>query len=248
MPTMLWFPEVMEPAENWEKWFKLPENKILDYRNVWLLNPRNFGDSDHHSSFDLEEVSRDINRFLDENKLTFVTVGGHGYGAKIASAFGTYHMDRTTGVVCLEGGPMDHSFHEAWEEVKNIINKCSKINLSLGLADAHKKIDLITTHPKWRSILKANLTDGKSTLQWRFNMEHLQRNVNFNNCDISSWSPRYGLFPGRAFVLFAEYSKWIFLNTNTIPFYKFFPKLEGKFASNDFNYVQGDENPLSNYF
>jgi hypothetical protein len=54
MPTLLWFPDVMEPAENFEKWFLSPENKVLDYRNVWLLNPRNFGDSDHHDSFDME--------------------------------------------------------------------------------------------------------------------------------------------------------------------------------------------------
>ncbi len=54
MPTLLWFPDVMEPAENFEKWFTNPNNKVLDYRNVWLLNPRNFGDSDHHDSFDME--------------------------------------------------------------------------------------------------------------------------------------------------------------------------------------------------
>ncbi len=243
---MLWFPEVMEPAENWEKWFLKPENKVLDYRNVWLLNPRNFGDSDHNTSFDLEDMSKDIHRFLEENKLTYVTVGGHGYGAKIASAFGSYFMDRTTGVVCLEGGPMDHSYHEAWEEVKTIINKCSQINLSLGSNEVLKRIDLITTHPKWRAILKANLIEGKSALQWRFNMENLYQNVNRQQNDIAGWTSRHGLFPGRAFVLFAEYSKWIFLNTNTIPFYKFFPKLEGKFPSNDFNFVQTDENPLSN--
>lgn len=55
-----------------------------------------------------------------------------------------------------------------------------------------------------------------------------------------------GLYPGRAFVVFAEYSHWIFLNTNTIPFYKFFPKLEGQFTFNHFNFIQGDEDPMSN--
>ena len=64
--------------------------------------------------------------------------------------------------------------------------------------------------------------------------------------DISGWSARYGLYPGRAFVLFAEYSRWIFMNTNTIPFYCFFPKLEGRFPSNNFNFVQAADDPLSN--
>jgi hypothetical protein len=57
-----------------------------------------------------------------------------------------------------------------------------------------------------------------------------------------------GLYPGRAFVVFSEYSHWVFLNTNTIPFYKFFPKLDGRFTYNNFNFIQGDENPLSKDF
>ncbi len=245
MPTMLWFPEVMEPAENWEKWFSRKDNSILDCRNVWLVNPRNFGNSDHHSSFDLEEVSADIHRFIDDNQLTNVTVGGHGYGAKIASAFGSYHHNRTTGVICLEGGPMDHSYHESWEEVKDIITKCSKLDLSTAsLGEVGRKIDLITQHPKWQSIMKKNLYESKGGLDWRFNMNDLYRNVNNARCDISSWSSRFGLYPGRAMVLFAEYSRWIFMNTNTIPFYNFFPKLEGSFPSNSFNFVQTPDSPL----
>jgi hypothetical protein len=84
---------------------------------------------------------------------------------------------------------------------------------------------------------------------WKFNMDRLAPNVRKDNrCDITRWSERFGLFPGRALVMFAEYSHWIFLNTNTIPFYKFFPKLEGTFPSLSMNFVQGDENKLSNVY
>jgi pimeloyl-ACP methyl ester carboxylesterase len=188
-------------------------------------------------------------RFIEDNKLTYVTVGGHGYGAKIASAFGSFHLERTTGVICLEGGPIDNSYHQAWEEIRDIIVKCSKLNLANSSAvDILKKIDAISLHPKWRNIIKQNLVEGKSSLQWRFNMEELAHNVQNQRSDICSWSPRYGLYPGRAFVLFAEFSRWIFLNSNTIPFYKFFPKLEGNFSSNSFNFVQTPDDPLSNKF
>ena len=53
LPTMIWFSELLEPAENFEKFFSRADNKILDVRNVWLLNIRNMGLSDHHSSFDM---------------------------------------------------------------------------------------------------------------------------------------------------------------------------------------------------
>jgi hypothetical protein len=29
MPTMLWFPEVLENAENWEGWFNKPDNHVV---------------------------------------------------------------------------------------------------------------------------------------------------------------------------------------------------------------------------
>lgn len=32
------------------------DNKVLNVRNVWLLNYRNMGDSDHHESFGLEVI------------------------------------------------------------------------------------------------------------------------------------------------------------------------------------------------
>lgn len=248
MPTLLWFPEVLEPAENWENWFKRPENKILDCRNVWLLNPRNFGDSDHHSSFDLEEVVNDVYRFVEEKNLTYVTVGGHGYGAKIASAFGSFHMNRTTGVMCLEGGPIDHSYHEAWEEIRTMITSLSKLDSETPVNEALRQIDKHVKHRKWNQIFKQNIVQGKETLQWKFNMRELAPNVRKEHlCDISKWTPRYGLYPGRAFVLFAEYSRWIFLNTNTLPFYQFFPKLEGRFPSNSINIVQTPDDPMSNH-
>ena len=54
LPTMIWLSDLLEPSENFAKFFTRPDNKILDVRNVWLLNYRNFGDSDHHDSFSLE--------------------------------------------------------------------------------------------------------------------------------------------------------------------------------------------------
>jgi pimeloyl-ACP methyl ester carboxylesterase len=116
--------------------------KVLNYRNVWVLNTRNFGDSDHHDSFEMEDVCNDVARFMGEKQLTMVTVGGHGYGAKVASAFGSYHMEKTTGVVCFEGGPVDNSYHEAWEEVKELVKDLGQFNISTGSTnEVLKKIE-----------------------------------------------------------------------------------------------------------
>jgi pimeloyl-ACP methyl ester carboxylesterase len=91
----------------------------------------------------MEDVCNDVARFMGEKQLTMATVGGHGYGAKVASAFGSYHMEKTTGVVCLEGGPVDNSYHEAWEEVKDLVHILGKINVAdaNSSSDINKKID-----------------------------------------------------------------------------------------------------------
>ena len=50
---MIWFSDLVEDAENFEEFFKRGDNKILSVRNIWLLNIRNFGNSDHHDSFEM---------------------------------------------------------------------------------------------------------------------------------------------------------------------------------------------------
>jgi pimeloyl-ACP methyl ester carboxylesterase len=247
MPTMIWFPEILEHATNFETFFKSEDNTILDYRNIWLVNPRNFGNSDHHESFELDEVAEDVKRFMDEKEISIATVGGHGYGAKVACVFGTKYMERTSGVICFEGGPMDHSYHEAWEEVKNAIIKCSEITMAdASLSDINRQIDLATMHSKWRKILKQNLIESSSGYSWMFNMKDLALNVSKGHrSDLCKWRQNFGLYPGRALAMFAQESHWIYLATNTIPFYKFFPKLEGRFPSTEINFIYTDDDEKS---
>lgn len=62
---MIWFSDLVDPADSFVPFFSNPDNKILDVRNVWCLNYRNMGDSDHHDSFSMDDISGDITRFMD---------------------------------------------------------------------------------------------------------------------------------------------------------------------------------------
>lgn len=99
LPTLIWLPELVEDVHNFKPFFTRPDNKIIDIRNVWLLNYRNQGNSDHHSSYDMEEMSADIIRWMDDHKITMATIGGHGFGAKVAAATAIANLDRFTGVI-----------------------------------------------------------------------------------------------------------------------------------------------------
>lgn len=62
----------------------------------------------------MQDISADITRFMDKQNLTMATLGGHGFGAKVALATAINNMDRCSGVINLEGGPLDHRYHEAY--------------------------------------------------------------------------------------------------------------------------------------
>ena len=74
---MIWLADLLEPSENFQKFFTREDNKILDYRNVWLVNYRNFGDSDHHDSFALEvrNFTIDIISIIIYNNMSLICLG-----------------------------------------------------------------------------------------------------------------------------------------------------------------------------
>ena len=86
-------------------------------------------------------MSDDIVRFMDENKITMATIGGHGFGAKVATATAINYMNRFTGVMCLEGGPLDHRYYEAYQELASYIDAVRNLKIeTLSANDAIKKV------------------------------------------------------------------------------------------------------------
>ena len=94
------------------------------------MYPRNFGNSDRHESFDIEDVANDVLRYMWENKLSTATLAGHGYGAKVAMATGCYYSERSTGVIAVDYSPMDLRYHEAYRELKGYVNQLTHFNLN----------------------------------------------------------------------------------------------------------------------
>jgi len=47
----------------------------------------------------MDSLSNDIVRFMDAKKITMATIGGHGFGAKVAAATAINNLNRFTGVI-----------------------------------------------------------------------------------------------------------------------------------------------------
>ena len=244
---MIWLPELTERAENFAPFFNERRNKILSCRNVWLLNYRNQGGSDHHHSYDMEEMAEDIIRWMDEKQITMATIGGHGFGAKVAAATAASNLNRFTGVIQYEGGPLEHRYHEAYQELESYVHFANKMDLSsMDASAASRAIDQNITCAKWASIFKQNL-DTSGTPAWKINMAGLAANMRKHNPDVATWSASYGLWPGQTFAIFAAHSRWIHLSTNTLPFYNVFPRLEGNYPRLITTHADGLEGPMTHW-
>lgn len=248
LPHLIWLPDFIEPAENFESFFSHSDNKVLSVRNVHLLNHRNFGSSDHHESFALDEMANDIIRYMDKNAIQMATIGGHGFGAKVATVAAINHMDRFTGVMCLEGGPVDQTFHPMFTTLKKCITRISKLKLDqMSVTEVHNFIDNNVECKHWGAIFKQCLNTNKGYPQWDFNLDAVMKNTKKKVCDLAAWQTSYGLYPGRVWALFATYSHWIHLSTNTLPFYYTFPRLEGRFNTPEFNIFGNMERHLNHW-
>ena len=56
-------------------------------------------------------------------------------GGKLALAVGCYHAERVNGVFCLDSAPLDQRYHEAFKELKGVVNFAHNLNLNRGKND-----------------------------------------------------------------------------------------------------------------
>lgn len=78
----------------------------------------------------MDDMAADIIRFMDEKNLTMATIGGHGFGAKVAAATAAANLDRFTGVIQYEGGPLEHKYYEAYQELDSYVKFAASMNLN----------------------------------------------------------------------------------------------------------------------
>lgn len=110
-------------------------------------------------------MAADIVRFMDENKITMATIGGHGFGAKVATATAIANNNRFTGVMCLDGGPLDHRYYEGYQELAHYIEEVRNLGIEkLTSSEAIKKVYERVPHTKWRNIILQNILTDKGSL------------------------------------------------------------------------------------
>jgi len=184
---------------------------------------------------------------MNTNQITMATIGGHGFGAKVAAATAAANLNRFTGVIQYEGGPLNHFHYEAYHELESYVEMANKMDVAnMDGSAAMRHLDLNISCSKWASIFKQNL-DVSGTPFWKINLSGLAKNMRKFNPDVADWKHSYGLWPGQTFAIFAAYSRWVHLSTNTLPFYNVFPRLEGQFPNQITTHADGLEGPMTHW-
>eukprot|EP00356_Strombidium_inclinatum_P012414 CAMPEP_0170479812 /NCGR_PEP_ID=MMETSP0208-20121228/901_1 /TAXON_ID=197538 /ORGANISM="Strombidium inclinatum, Strain S3" /LENGTH=279 /DNA_ID=CAMNT_0010752271 /DNA_START=356 /DNA_END=1195 /DNA_ORIENTATION=+ len=175
------------------------------------------------------------------------TLGGHGFGAKVALATAIDNLDRCTGVINLEGGPLDHRYYESFQELKSYVDIASNMDKSLDVSGATKYLTSNISCPKWASIFTQNLEQKGDNVEFKFNVDALSQDMGKYQPDTACWHQHYGLWPGEALAIFAAHSRWVHLATNTLPFYRVIPRLTGKFPGHITTFADHLESPLNHW-
>lgn len=195
----------------------------------------------------MQDISNDVVKFMDEQKLTMATLGGHGFGAKVALATAINNMDRCTGVINLDGGPLDHKYYDSYQELESYVQLAAAMPIDkMDYGQAVKYLDQIGCK-KWASIFKQNLEDKGGSVVWASNMADLWSNMQKLHPDVATWSHSYGLWPGQALAIFAAHSRWVHLSTNTLQFYNVIPRLQGQFPGHINTHAGEFEGPLNHW-
>lgn len=213
---------------------------------MWILYPRNFGNSDRNPNISWESHANDVARFMYSNRISMATLAGHGLGGKVALATGCYYHNHVTGVYGIDTVPYNQYFYEPHHELRGYLEALSQISLTRPYSTLVTDLKSIVKCPKWRRIFESNLVRYDGQYDWKFNMEAVLDNLRNNSPNsMTGWSKAVGLYPGRACFAFPDYSRYVHLNSNTLPMMSVCPKLNG-FGEDIFS-IQGDENPQNHW-
>lgn len=247
LPTLIFFTDVFDTPESWLPFFMNEKHAILNYRDVYILNPRNFGVSDRCDEVDEygEAIAGDIERFMYNHKLTSATLGGHGLGAKNAMLAATYKSHLVTGVLAFDYAPQDYKYFELAHTYKAIVDGLKDVQLD-GVARQQilNKIDEHVQSPKLNTLIKnAVRQTGRSSFTWNFNMDFVAKNL---EC-LTEWQVHHGLFAGRSRFLFPEYSNHVFMGSNTLSMLKICTANHG-YGEDIFALRTASDNPERNHW
>lgn len=208
---------------------------------MYIIYPRNFGNSDRNPEMTWESHAQDVMRFMHSNRISMATLGGHGLGGKIALATACFNQDKVTGYFGFDTTPTEQYFFEPMHELRGYLQSLKEVKLNRGFSAISQELRSLIKDPKWRSIFESNIAKQDGGYGWKFHLDAIYNNIKDPNRpdSLTGWSHQIGVYAGRSLFVLPDNSRHVYLGTNTMPYYRVCTQLKG-FLHDVFS-IQGDE-------
>lgn len=178
-PVMVFLHGLYGNSNNWRSISY--SDAIRGRRRALLIDLRNHGESDHHSSMSYPEMSEDVINHLDSLKINKFTLLGHSMGAKIAMNLSVKFPERLDGLIIVDAAPKDHKENV---NIYSSINQITNYVSSMNLEGKNRKEILEELKNKFggpvANLLNTNLTyldNQTDKVGWRINIKAIKENL-----------------------------------------------------------------------
>ena len=161
-------------------WRSFALNDVFSKRaHCHLLDLRNHGESDHHSSMSYKEMAEDVIRYADQAGLNTFDLIGHAVGGKLAIAIGCLFKDRVKSIISLDAAPVDNNSDPNLLQ-KNIKSLDELLSLDIEGKTRKTVIDLLNekyTDKGIANIVSMNIIydgDQSNTVKWWTNIRGIR--------------------------------------------------------------------------
>ena len=148
--------------------------QLGEYFQVFTLDLRNHGESEHHDDMTYQVMADDVFQFISEHSLKDVSVVGHSMGGKVAMQMALQHPEIIKRLVIIDIAPVkyEHGFNDLIDSLRAL--PLEQISNRQD-ADEHLRS---TVQPKTlRQFLLQNLKTSEGGFRWRINLDAIQANI-----------------------------------------------------------------------
>lgn len=161
---------VFGTSDNWVSVSKILAEKY----QVFLLDLRNHGQSQHSSIFTYEAMANDLNEFLNDHQLVNPIIIGHSMGGKVAMKFAAEYSNLSK-LIIVDISPRYYPRHH--DEILKGLNA-----MPLALLQSRMQADellaaYIPELPVRQFLLKNLYRTESGDFQWRLNLATITENI-----------------------------------------------------------------------
>lgn len=162
---------LMGMLDNWQ----YPAKFLAEDFELFLLDQRNHGHSEHSDDFSYSLMADDLLDFFDEHKLYGAYVLGHSMGGKTSMKFAQHHPDLLEKLIVVDIAPRAYPVHH--QLILQALKAVPLHTISRRTEAEEIMRQYIKEEGVIQFLLKNLFWKDKGQLDWRFNLSSIEKNI-----------------------------------------------------------------------